>query len=369
MVKRRSVGILAGAAALVVVTASLIWWLAPARDLVYGGHGLSFWLTNDSPRGPYWFDPELSAKYEAMHLDSAAVPYLRAAIRRGDTPWQRTYLKLLIRIEPKLPAWLRSKISYPHRDWVAVQHAIEMLPHVKPPTPAVVNELKRIVSEDPSESFTQSAIHALVEIGHRDPAGMDALAELLLDPRIDSRDGQTIYLNSNHSVTPRMYILGELSFFRDNNTNIIAALQKCVVDAANPGLQGETVPALRDTDPQTPPVTRALVRLMTNTPFGDGGRAATMLASAGIPRLVGTALLGENRSNRLEAIEVLGEVAQNYDWLLQIESQFLPFRDSHERNKLPLRTLQALRDDPDPVVKAAAIKAMASLQSASTNAP
>jgi HEAT repeat protein len=100
MTKRRR--IILWSATILAVLGLTVWLICPSGppDPIYGGHRLSFYVAVVPP-SQNWMNTEL--------LDSNAIPYLVHTLKQHDGPVRRAY----IRVYPRFPVWLSSRLGYP----------------------------------------------------------------------------------------------------------------------------------------------------------------------------------------------------------------------------------------------------------------
>ncbi len=150
-------------AALLAVLGVTVWLICPSgpSDPVYGGHRLSFYLSV-LPPSQDWLDTRL--------LDSNAIPYLVHTLKQHDGSIRRAY----IRVYPRLPTWLSSRLGYPtpavRRKFYACGFLGSMGATARPAIP----DLIRLVGSNEETLVRVSAIQALSQIALRNDADVMA---------------------------------------------------------------------------------------------------------------------------------------------------------------------------------------------------
>jgi hypothetical protein len=160
--------------AVLAVLGLTVWLVLPSGppDPVYGGHRLSFYLSVIAPSQD-WLNTQL--------LDSNAVPYLVHTLKQHDSSVRKAYL----RVYPRLPTWLSSRLGYPvsaeRRKLFACEYLGSMGATARPAIP----ELISLAASNEEALARVSAIQALARIASRNDADVMACLETA------SRDGNT----------------------------------------------------------------------------------------------------------------------------------------------------------------------------------
>ena len=159
MTTRRRI-ILSSAAVVLALLVVTIWIASPSGppDPVYGGHRLSWWVSDaQAAKSPQILPPG---------IDSNAIPYLLQTLKTADSGFHKAYLHLY----PNLPTSVRNRLAQPltavQRKFFALLFLSSMGPTARPAIPQLV----LMVNTHEGEHPRIDAIYALSMIATRNDA-------------------------------------------------------------------------------------------------------------------------------------------------------------------------------------------------------
>ena len=164
--------------ALAAILGALAWGIWPAREPVYQGARVSFWI--DLPgydASQFGFFPK---------VDSNAIPFLVKALRRQTGSLPGIYAKAY----NVSPAWLQRRLRAPreYSDWMVRANASELLGRVGTNSPAALTGLLRVLKQEKNAVVKVYAVESLQKIGAGNDAAETGIIEALHDKAPEVRD-------------------------------------------------------------------------------------------------------------------------------------------------------------------------------------
>ena len=165
-----------GGVLLVAAVALWVWSPWRAREPVYDGHPISYWLRQFPPTPSWPFKAQTTKGSQALLDDPNAVPFLIRALNGQDASLDKAYLRGWLAAGP-VQRFVPEPASPFFRRANGALLLARMGAAARPAIPAIIRALKA----DENGSVRESAAWALGELGKDDAATVAALGAALTD--------------------------------------------------------------------------------------------------------------------------------------------------------------------------------------------